>query len=105
MLPQGWISFADQRPEPQYDPKATEPKPTHGAILVTNNLHARGRWGKMSHVWLVHMVHYHDHGPHLFMGEIRADKGEITAFAQPGDMPLRNLTHWRPAVPEEWEGE
>lgn len=104
--PGEWIAFADRRPEPQYDPKAKEPKPTHGMILVTNNIEARDRWGKMSHVWLVGMVHYHDDGPHEFAGRVRAEKGEITAFAQPCDMDLRGLTHWRPAVPEEWgEGE
>lgn len=94
-----WIAFADRRPEPQYDP--ANPGPTHGAILVTNNIDARNRWEKMPHVWLVEMVHYHDGGPHVFNGRELAEKGEITAFA-PGDMTLRGLTHWRPAVPEEW---
>lgn len=95
-----WIAFADQRPEPQYD--SEREGPTHPSILVTNNLSARNRWGQMSHLWLVSMVHYHDERPHILGGRVLAELGEITAFAQPGDMPLRNLTHWRPAVPEEW---
>jgi hypothetical protein len=99
----GWVAFADRRPEPQYDPKSREPKPTHGMILVTNNLTARDRWGKMPHVWLVGTVHNHDERPYEFAGRVLAEKGEITAFAQPCDAELRGLTHWRPAVPEEWE--
>lgn len=101
-LAAGWIAFADRMPEPAYDPKSPEPKPTHGYILVTNNLEAKDRWGKMSHVWLVSMVHTHPGGPHVFNGRTLAEQGEITAFAHPGDWPLRGLTHWRPAVPEEW---
>jgi hypothetical protein len=96
----GWIAFSDRRPEPQYD--RTREGPSHPDILVTNNLEARNRWGNMSHVWLVSMVHYHDDGPHIFNGRELAVQGEVTAFAQPCDQPLRCLTHWRPAVPEEW---
>ena len=96
----GWIAFSDRRPEPQYD--RDREGPSHPDILVTNNLAARNRWGQMSHLWLVHMVHYHDHGPYEFGGQVLAEKGEITAFAHPGNMALRGLTHWRPAVPEEW---
>jgi len=96
-----WIAFADQMPEPRYDSK--NPGPTHGMILVTNNVEAVDRWGTKSHVWLVSMVHEHPDGPHIFNGRELAVQGEITAFAHPGDIPLRNLTHWRPAVPEEWE--
>ncbi len=96
----GWIAFADRRPEPRYE-RGRE-VPSHPDILVTNNLEARDRWGRMSHLWLVSMVHYHDDGPSIFNGRELAGKGEITAFAQPCDFALRNLTHWRPAVPEEW---
>lgn len=96
----GWISFSDQMPAPAYD--RANPGPTHGYILVTNNISARNRWGKMSHVWLVSMVHTRDKN-YEFGGRIVAFAGEITAFAQPGDTPLRGLTHWRPAVAEEWE--
>jgi len=86
-------------PEPAYDPK--NPGPTHGMILVTNNLEGRNRWGKMSHVWLTSIVHTHEADD--FKGHIFAEAGEITAFAEPGGLALRSLTHWRPAVPEEWE--
>lgn len=61
-----------------------------GYILVTNNLKARDAFGKMSHVWLTMMVHKHP-------------DGTFTAFAEPdGASRIENLTHWRPAVPEEW---
>lgn len=56
----------------------------------------------MSHVWLVSMVHTHDR-EERDGGYVYADVGEITAFSEPGDMRLRGLTHWRPAVPEEWK--
>lgn len=91
----GWIKFAESMPH--------EP---HGKLLVTNNLAAVDSSGMMSHLWLVGMVHAHDDGPNVFGGRVLAEQGEITAYAHPGphpgDMPLRNLTHWRPAVPEEW---
>jgi len=103
MITNGWIAFSDRLPTPAYDRK--NPRPTHGMILVTNNLGARDRWGKMSHVWIADMVHIHPEGPNIFNGRTLAEQGEITAFANPGDTLLRNLTHWRPAVPEEWEGE
>ncbi len=98
--PSGWIAFSDRMPEPAYDRK--NPGPTHGMILVTNAIDARDRWGRMSHVWIVNMVHAHPNGPHIFNGRELAVQGEITAFAHPGDMSLRGLTHWRPAVLEEW---
>lgn len=96
----GWISFSDQMPTPAYD--RANPGPTHGYILVTNNISARNRWGRMSHVWLVSMVHTHDK-PNVLGGRTLAEAGEITAFAQPWDMAIRGLTHWRPAIVEEWE--
>lgn len=99
-----WIAFVDHMPEPAYDRKNPD-RPTHGKILVTNNLEAVDRWGTMSHLWLVDMVHPHPDSANVFNGKVFAEKGEITAFAQPSDMPLRNLTHWRPAVPEEWDRE
>ena len=87
----GWTSFEEERPPADY----------HGFLLVTNNMGAVNAFGKMSHVWLVGMVHYHDDGPSVFCGRTDAEQGEITAFAHPSDMPLRNLTHWRYAIPEE----
>jgi hypothetical protein len=57
----------------------------------------------MSHIWLVSMVHYHDDRAKMNFDNTLclAMKGEITAFSE-GDMEIRGLTHWRPAVPEEW---
>lgn len=89
----GWIAFADRRPPNDY----------HGRLLVTNNIDARNRYGKMSHVWLVSMVHYHDDAAETINGYTLASLGEITAFAEPGDMTLRGLTHWRPAIAEEFD--
>lgn len=96
----GWIAFSEHRPEPTYDPK-NPGRPTHGLILVTNNIEARDRWGHMSHVWLAGMVHYHETAK-VWRGETEAEAGEITAYTEPNDRLVRHLTHWRPAVPEEW---
>lgn len=40
----GWIAFTDEMPKPSYDPK--NPGPTHGYILVTNNIDARESLGQ-----------------------------------------------------------
>ncbi len=83
-----WTAFSDAMPEP------------HRLLLVTNNLQARTAQGHMSHVWLVGMVHAHERAVE-FLGRSVADAGEFTAFAHPSDMPLRSLSHWRYALPEE----
>lgn len=84
-----WISFSVQMP------------PRHsGFLLVTNNLEARDAFGHHSHVWLVSMVHTHAESASMG-GRVYAEKGEITAFAEPADRHIRNLTHWRFALPEE----
>lgn len=77
-----WIAFADHMPDS--DPALKR----HGLILVTNNIEARDRYRKKTHVWLTTMVH--------------SGAGEITCFAEPTDIRIRNLTHWRPAIAEEW---
>ncbi len=98
----GWIAFAERMPEPRYDRKHPD-QPTHGMILVTNNLEARNRWDKASHVWLTSMVYVHDRAE-VVDGLTLAEDGEITAYHEPcGGGPVRGLTHWRPAVAEEWE--
>lgn len=91
-----WIPFSERMP-------LGAPGKMHGMILITNNIQARNAFGNSSHVWLVNMVHTHPDGPVELGGRTLAEKDEITAFAHPGWMSLRNLTHWRPALPEEWE--
>lgn len=98
-FPCAWVSFASRMPMPAHDRKIVGP--THGAILVTNSPDARNRWGAQSHVWLASMVH--PHPTEVRDGSyVEYEAGEITAFAD-GDMIIHRLTHWRPAVPEEWE--
>lgn len=87
----GWISFSDQLPDRTH---------THPMILVTNNIEARDSFGHMSHIWLVSMIHTHE-TQHRFNNYVIAEAGEITAFENTSDTRIRNLTHWRPAVPEE----
>lgn len=84
-----WIPFTERMPSPH-----------SGFLLVTNNLGARDAFGHYSHVWLVSMVHVHERQEKVG-GRIYAEAGEITAFAEPGDWHIRNLTHWRFAIPEE----
>lgn len=88
-----WTPFASQMP------------PSHsGFLLVTNNVEARDAFGHHSHIWLVSMVHVHKEAVRIG-GRDYAEKGEITAFAESGDHHIRNLTHWRFAIPEEAECE
>lgn len=95
-----WISFDDEMPSPAYD--SSNPGPTHGRILVTNNLSARNSCGKMSHIWLTSGVFRYTKEQRCG-GKILAYEGEVTAYADPDEYTrIRNLTHWRPAVPEEW---
>ncbi len=67
----------------------------HGLILVTNNIRALNAHGKKSHVWLTTMIH-----------ESTDEPGTFTCFPEPFDpytaRPVLYLTHWRPALPEEW---
>jgi hypothetical protein len=60
-------------------------------LLVTNNIAARDAFGHYSHVWLTSLVQ-------------RKESGVFVAFAEPSDQLIENLTHWRPALPEEWSG-
>lgn len=72
-----WRSLAD-------DP----PTNFHPRIIVTNDPDARDSMGAHSHIWLVHMVHLQD-------------DGKYSAFDD-YDMKIHNLTHWRPAIVEDW---
>ena len=74
----GWISVYERQPES-----------FHGLILVTNNIEARNRHGNMSHVWLTSMLHHSGR--------------EFSAFPVESDHKVIGITHWRPAVVEEWE--
>lgn len=58
-----------------------------GAVLVTNNLDARDSFGKMSRLWLTSLIQW-------------APLDGYCAYSE--DRLIRNLTHWRPAIPEEW---
>lgn len=84
-----WIAFEDQMPTPP-----------HGRILVTNNVEAKDAQGFASHVSLVYAVHHYQFGVSL-RGHVLAEEGEVTAVSETG-VRLRGLTHWRPALPEEW---
>lgn len=85
-----WIPFTERMPPPK-----------SGFLLVTNNIDARDALGKSSHVWLVSRVHTHENGPEIWNGHTLAEQREITAYAEPIWLLLRNLTHWRWALPEE----
>lgn len=67
----------------------------HGVILVTNNLRALDAYGKKSHVWLTTMIH-----------EDSEEPGTYSCYPEPFDpfhsSKVHFLTHWRPALPEEW---
>jgi hypothetical protein len=71
--------------------KCVPPKES-GFLLVTNNIGARDAFGHMSHIWLVSLIF-----PQF--------AGGFSAYAEPSDRRVENLTHWRPAIPEEWKPE
>lgn len=83
-VPVAWISFADQEP-PQSaaldDPSVTTPD----RVLVTNNINARDRMGRMSHLWLA-SPHKTDSAD-SFTGWVAYDEA---------DRCIQNLTHWLP---------
>lgn len=85
-----WTAFSDAMPQPG----------TNRTLLVTNNLRARNVFGFASHVWLVEMVHRHERAVNLHGREL-ACPGEVTGYSQPSGAHVRNLTHWRYALPEE----
>lgn len=60
--------------------------PSNRLLLVTTNPEARDAHGEISHLWLVSIVHFEE-------------GGEVTSFDEAGRW-LRNLTHWRLAIPE-----
>lgn len=72
-----WIAFADQAPPTAAaldDPSVV----TTNRVLVTNNLNAKDRMGRMSHVW--------------FAAPIRGKDGWCT-FDE-ADRKIIGLTHW-----------
>lgn len=82
-----WIAFADRFPPQDAaldDPSVT----TTRKVLVTNNLTARDRMGRMSHVWLAFPVGAVD------------DHDGVVAYDD-GDRKIRNLTHWLDAIPRD----
>lgn len=75
-----WISFADAWPPESAaldDPSVT----TTDSVLVTNNIKARDRMGRKSHVWL--------------LSPIKSRDGEVVGFTD-GDRKVHSLTHWMP---------
>lgn len=77
----GWIPFAERWPEKS--PALDDPSVlTMDAVLVTNNLSALDRMGRMSHVW--------------YAAPMESSNGEIVAFDE-ADRKIRGLTHWRDA--------
>lgn len=75
----GWVSFADRLPPdlPATDDPSVMVSPR---VFVTNNIDAKNRVGRMSHVWYVH--------------PIKDDAtGEWVAFDE-GDRKIHSLTHW-----------
>lgn len=73
-----WVPFAERWPKSS--PALDDPSvSTIDTVLVTNNLEARDRMGRMSHVW--------------FASPFKAADGEVVAFTD-GERKLRSLTHW-----------
>lgn len=102
LFPCAWIPFSARMPLPVYAPDPKIISPVHGAILVTNAVDARNRWGAQAHAWLVSGVH--EHKTEIRNGSyVEAYAGEITAYTEERMMLIHGLTHWRPAVPEEWK--
>ncbi len=75
----GWVPFSVQSPPESAaldDPSVT----THDLVLVTNNIKARDRMGRMSHVWL--------------LSPIQSDKGGWVGFTESNSKVL-GLSHWK----------
>lgn len=72
-----WVPIAEARPE------------SHRRLLVTNNINARDAFGRMSHVWLVRMIHEPSETDHEHEGWIAFDDS---------DRIIESLTHWRYAL-------
>jgi hypothetical protein len=92
-----WIPFSSLMPTDAYGDRH------HPSILVTNNISARTAQDHTSHIWLVSNVYKHVIDEMPRPGYIYAYAGEVTAFSV--DTRVRNLSHWRPALPEEWSEE
>lgn len=82
-------------------PETCPPEEFHGRLLVTNNITAVNRYGYSSHVWLTNLIHYSQ--PERFLVD-RVTKLELQyhCFTEPGDVWVGFLTHWRPAIQEDW---
>lgn len=88
----GWVSFDNEEPPRSAaldDPTVS----TYDLVLVTNNINARDRMGRMSHVW--------------FAMPIKGRDGWV-AFDD-ADREIMGLTHWKralaaPATTKEAEG-
>jgi hypothetical protein len=63
----------------------------HRPLLVTRDLDARDEHGQMLSLWCVHSIYYSPADR-----EVMASHGDRL-----GSVLLRNLTHWRYALPEE----
>lgn len=93
-----WIPFSSLMPTDAYGDRH------HPSILVTNNISARTAQDHASHIWLTCSVYKHTTNEKTSTGYIRSYAGEVTAFSD-RDVRLRSLSHWRPALPEEWSEE
>lgn len=75
-----WIAFKDRWPPSSKaldDPKVK----TVDTVLVTNNVTARDRMGRMSHVWLAMPI----------------KEGQNAVAFTDGGAKLHDLTHWKDA--------
>ena len=79
-----WISFDEKEPPAQCaldDPSVS----TVGNVLATNNIDARDRMGRMSHVWYL--------SPHK-----DSKTGEWSGYTD-ASREVTGLTHWSPVSP------
>ena len=77
-----WIAFAERWPavNAALDDKSVKTTPR---VLVTNNLEARDRMGRMSHIWLAAPFKPSDTKRH----------GCVVGFDE-SDRMIQELTHW-----------
>lgn len=75
----GMIPFTERWPDPDEDGPDAMPIKTYPRVLVTNDIAARDRSGRMSHIWL--------------LSPIRAQNGGVIAYTDSG-VRLVGLTHW-----------
>jgi hypothetical protein len=75
----GWAAFADREP-PSTAAKDDPNVRTTDRVLVTNNMRARDRMGRMSHVW--------------FASPIKSEDGSEWVAFDEGDRKIHGLSHW-----------